>query len=270
MTEQSRRWRVGALAASSGLSQRTLRYWDSIGLLSPSARTDGGHREYDSDDLLRLYRILGLRSLGLTLDSIATCLDGGADTRRIVSDQLADVDRRLTDLSTLRDRLVQVERSLDEQSAVTADVLLAAVRAQHGPDGSVLGEHLDPDQIDAVGAAVRAAGPAAHYMLEIEWPQLYRRADALLTAGARPDDPAVRRLVGRLDELGARFSGGDPDVGRRIGDAYREDPAAISGVSDPPADRWRAVADFIELARTAGAARTRGAGSTPQAEGGRP
>ena len=256
MTEQRRCWRVGQLAASSGLSQRTLRYWDSIGLLSPSARTDGGHREYDTDDLLCLYRILGLRSLGLPLDSIGTCLDGGAEPQRIVTDQLAEVDRRLAELTRVRERLVEVELSLGEHATVTPEVLLAAVRALHGPDPAVLAEYLDRDQIETVGAAARAAGPAAHYLLEIEWPQLYRTADALLAAGTRPDDPAVQRLVDRLDQLGSRFSGGDPQVSDRIGNAYRTDPAAISGVSDPPADRWRAVAIFLDEARAARTATT--------------
>lgn len=95
-----------------------------------------------------------------------------------------------------------------------------------------------------------------HYQLEIEWPQLYRQADTLLAAGARSDDPAVQRVVDRLDRLSTRFSGGDREISHRIGAAYRNDPAAVSGVPDPPADRWRAVADFLDRAR---AARTTGA-----------
>ncbi|MFF3336918.1 MerR family transcriptional regulator [Streptomyces sp. NPDC002888] len=56
-------WKVGRLAEASGLTVRTLHHWDTIGLLSPSQRTTGGHREYTEDDLVRLYQVLALRSL---------------------------------------------------------------------------------------------------------------------------------------------------------------------------------------------------------------
>jgi len=47
-TDGSRR--IGALARETGLSIRTLRYYDRLGLLTPSARAEGGHRCYDADD----------------------------------------------------------------------------------------------------------------------------------------------------------------------------------------------------------------------------
>lgn len=246
------RWRIGQLAASSGLSERALRYWDSVGLLCPSSRTDGGHREYDSEDLLRLYQVLGLRGLGLPLDSIATCLDGGADVHRIVTDQLAEVDQRMRELTTLHERLTQVEQRLDQHAQVSPELLLAVVRALHGPNTAALEALLDPEEIAGLGAAARNAGAATHYLLEIEWPELYRQAAALLAAGARADDPDVQRLVRRLDQLSAQFSGGDPSVSHRIRTAYRSDPAAISGIPDASTEHWQTVADFLDRARSAG------------------
>ncbi len=47
-------WRIGALAAETGLTVRTLHYYDSIGLVSPSAHTFGGHRIYKTRDVERL------------------------------------------------------------------------------------------------------------------------------------------------------------------------------------------------------------------------
>ncbi|WP_370664993.1 MerR family transcriptional regulator [Streptomyces sp. IBSBF 2507] len=62
-TEGTRR--IGALARETGLSIRTLRHYDRPGLLTPSARTEGGHRCHDADDVRRLHRLLALRSFGL-------------------------------------------------------------------------------------------------------------------------------------------------------------------------------------------------------------
>ncbi|MFI1736869.1 MerR family transcriptional regulator [Streptomyces sioyaensis] len=63
-------WKVGRLAEASGLTVRTLHHWDTIGLLSPSQRTTGGHREYTEEDLVRLYQVLALRSLGRSGDFV--------------------------------------------------------------------------------------------------------------------------------------------------------------------------------------------------------
>ena len=68
-------WKVGALARATGLTVRTLHYYDQIGLLTPSRRTDAGHRLYDADDVARLYRISLLRGLGFPLDQITGVLE---------------------------------------------------------------------------------------------------------------------------------------------------------------------------------------------------
>src|SRR6266540_480829 len=59
--------RIGELAAATGLTVRTLHYYEEIGLLIPSGRTNAGHRLYDDTDVARLYRICLLRRLGLPL-----------------------------------------------------------------------------------------------------------------------------------------------------------------------------------------------------------
>jgi MerR family transcriptional regulator, repressor of the yfmOP operon len=68
--------RIGDAASRVGLSTRTLRYYEELGLLTPSAYTAGGERRYDQADLQRLTRILELREiLGMNLDEIKGFLD---------------------------------------------------------------------------------------------------------------------------------------------------------------------------------------------------
>lgn len=59
----------------TGVSVRTLHYYDEIGLLAPADRTSAGYRLYDDDSLLRLQQILIGRALGLSLDEIRRSLD---------------------------------------------------------------------------------------------------------------------------------------------------------------------------------------------------
>ncbi|HEV8163281.1 MAG TPA: MerR family transcriptional regulator, partial [Actinomycetota bacterium] len=67
--------RVGELAQATGLTVRTLHYYEEIGLLVASERSAAGHRRYGEADVARLYRICLLRRLGLSLEDIARALD---------------------------------------------------------------------------------------------------------------------------------------------------------------------------------------------------
>ena len=57
-----RNWKVGELAKQTGLTVRTLRFYDQIGLFSPSGKTESGHRLYDESDLSRLRRLYRLKN----------------------------------------------------------------------------------------------------------------------------------------------------------------------------------------------------------------
>ncbi|GAA2277189.1 MerR family transcriptional regulator [Kitasatospora cystarginea] len=245
-------WKVGALAEASGLTVRTLHHWDQIGLLSPSRRTDGGHREYTEQDVVRLYQVLALRGLGLGLESIATCLDAGVDPVRLLREHLDRVEESVTALQTLRQRLAHVHGELAAEREPDVSTLVGVLRAMRGvgPETELaLRRHLDEDQIRALRERTAALGPAVHYFLEVEWPELYRRAEALRTSGVDPSAPQVRKLVRRMDELSALFNGGDAGISTAVRAAWREEPAALSGDPTIPAGGWPELTDYLDRAR---------------------
>ncbi len=65
---------IGELAERAGMSLRTIRHYDEVGLLVPSGRTTGGFRVYTGDDLERLLVIRRMKPLGFTLDEMAELL----------------------------------------------------------------------------------------------------------------------------------------------------------------------------------------------------
>ncbi len=71
IVETDRGISISDAARAAGVSPRTLRYYEELGLLSPSLHTRGGQRRYTQDDLMQLSRILELREvLGMNLDEI--------------------------------------------------------------------------------------------------------------------------------------------------------------------------------------------------------
>ncbi|WP_166346233.1 MerR family transcriptional regulator [Phytoactinopolyspora limicola] len=67
-------WSINEVAQLSGVTSRTLRHYDAIGLLPPAWTAPGGRRHYEQEQLFRLQRILLLRDLGLGLDAIGDVL----------------------------------------------------------------------------------------------------------------------------------------------------------------------------------------------------
>jgi DNA-binding transcriptional MerR regulator len=73
---------VNEVTKLSGVSRRTLRYYDEIGLLPPSAIKESGYRQYDDKCLLRLWHILFYKEIGLSLDEIRVFLDCSKETEK--------------------------------------------------------------------------------------------------------------------------------------------------------------------------------------------
>ena len=110
---------IGEVASRTGMTRRTLRYYEDLGLLQP-ARTDGGRRSYDAGTLDRLYRIRLQRSLGTPVAEVAP---GESDLLAMARRHLADLDDRLARTARERERVRAVEARL-LRGAAPSDVEL--------------------------------------------------------------------------------------------------------------------------------------------------
>ncbi|MCW3053630.1 MAG: MerR family transcriptional regulator, partial [Chthonomonadales bacterium] len=76
-TLERRLYPIGEFAGRAGVTVRTLRFYDKVGLLAPSAMTEAGYRLYAEQDLSTLQHILALKFLGFSLVEIKQCLTSG-------------------------------------------------------------------------------------------------------------------------------------------------------------------------------------------------
>lgn len=121
--EQTER-RVGELAAATGLTVRTLHYYEETGLLVPS-RTEAGHRMYDATAVVRLHAICQLRRIGLPLDEIGRALDDpNWSPPASLANQLRNVDVELELAARRRTKLARlVERVIEQDPSGTSDLI---------------------------------------------------------------------------------------------------------------------------------------------------
>jgi len=108
-------YRVGELAAKLGMTERTIRYYEEVGLLDSVRRLEGGTRVYTDDDVRRLKFIRKLKVLGLSLQEMHE-LEGMYKTQRsnrtvlprlieLLDVHLETVDGRIAELHALRDEI---------------------------------------------------------------------------------------------------------------------------------------------------------------------
>lgn len=116
--------RIGELAQRVGVTTKSIRFYESIGLMPDPGRTASGYRIYAEVDVERLGFIKTAQRLGLTLDEVREILalrERGEQPCRYVADvlrrQVEGLDRRIRDMRRLRDEL----QSLQAAATVSAD-----------------------------------------------------------------------------------------------------------------------------------------------------
>lgn len=105
---------IGEVAARTGLSLRSLRHWEEVGLLRPSGRTDGGFRLYTVSDVERIMVIRRMKPLGFTLDQMSAAMRDIELLRdRDAGERYAGARERLaTILADAAERREKLERQL--------------------------------------------------------------------------------------------------------------------------------------------------------------
>lgn len=110
-------WSIAEVAKMSGVTARTLRHYDDIGLLEPAYVGANGYRYYEQEQLLRLQQILVLRELGLSLAEIGQAVDSEPDTLAALKRQH---DRLLAERNRLAKMADTVARTIAEIEGTTA------------------------------------------------------------------------------------------------------------------------------------------------------
>jgi DNA-binding transcriptional MerR regulator len=223
--------KVGELAKRSGLTVRTLHHYDSIGLLRPSGRSDGGYRLYNPDDVARLHGIQALRGLGLPLEEIGQLLgDGGTAMPGIIDRQLQALDEQIEQASRLRQHLRFVQDKFAHGDQPMLDDWLLTLSLM-----STCGRHFSPDEMQLIFRRWPT--------VEADWRALVADIRVEMAAGTPPEHIRVQPLAQRWMMQMHGWMQGDFELMERWGRMYMAEPS-IQGSSG----MHREVVDYIEVA----------------------
>ena len=137
-----RELKIGELARRTGTNAPTIRYYESIGLLPPSRRQEGGQRSFDEHDERRLRFIRGCRELGFALPQVRAMAEVLHDAqqsctsvRDMALQQLTVVRQRMAELRQLEQSLTLLAADCDAQCAggPAPDCVIGAELRQRAP-----------------------------------------------------------------------------------------------------------------------------------------
>ena len=208
-------WKVGELAARTGLTVRTLHHYDAIGLLSPSGRTgsahNSGHRLYTAVDVARLHQIICLKQLGFSLEQVKEYMTrADYDPREVVRLHLAKVRQQAAELAELGDRLEALAITLDAADNVSADTFLETIEVM-----TMIEKYYTPEQLKQLEDRRNAGGPEMEAAIQKGpqmWADLFADVQTAMDAGVDPASPEAKPLAERWLALVMGFTGGDPGI----------------------------------------------------------
>jgi len=234
-----RRYRVGEFAGLTGVSVRTLHHYDQIGLLRPAAYSDGGHRLYAEEDLLRLQQILTLRYLGFSLARIGELLDrpdfdlvaSMRIQRSALRDGISALERIETALGELLDRrLATGVWSWDLVAGASATLQNGLAKQEIRMEA-----YYTPEQMKQFEEIGQKLAPGEREAIEQAWTGLLREVRA--SYHLEPSSPEAQALADRWNALNQRTMAhyrAYPELKAAIAKNYRQNRfAQIEGAPRP-------------------------------------
>lgn len=191
-------YKVKAVALVTGVSVRTLHYYDEIELLTPRDRTTAGYRLYVEDDLLRLQQILIGRSIGLSLEEIRRSLDDPnfdyaqslRKQRALLADRLTETHKMIAAIDTTLDDLGNSKREIDFKAIFEGfDPQDYEDEAQERWGGT--------DQYAQSAARTKDYTEADWHAIRVELDQIWTDAADAMNAGKASDSAVVLAIVER-------------------------------------------------------------------------
>ncbi len=214
--------KIGELAKQTGISIRTLHYYDEIGLLSPSHRTEVGHRLYRDKDIIRLQQIVSLRQLRFSLKEIRECLENPAFSLQQAIDLHQNrIREQIVSSYTLLGRLNLIASELQTTQSVAVENLIQAMEII-----TMSEQYFTPEQQEALESRFRE--------VEAQWQELLTQIRAEMSKGTDLNNPSVRNLARRWRLIMKFLICGDEQIYESLVRMYQQEEveAASWGTMD--------------------------------------
>jgi DNA-binding transcriptional MerR regulator len=216
-------------AQKAAVTVRTLRFYDKIGLFSPSGYTQAGHRLYTDEDLWTLQQILALKFLGFSLEEIKICLQTHPEhLQETLAVQKAMMQEKRSQLDLIIQAIEQAETLLQSNQGNWETIVNVIQVMQMEQDKTWVNKYLTPEQQQKIAeisnqsyspeTAQKLAQWSKNWTEEDQkrasqqWDAVFAELRRLVADDEDPTGPEGQALAKQHRELIMEFSHGDADV----------------------------------------------------------
>ncbi|MBA2288311.1 MAG: MerR family transcriptional regulator [Ktedonobacteraceae bacterium] len=216
-------------AQRAAVTARTLRFYDSVGLLSPSEYTEAGHRLYSEENLWNLQQILALKFLGFSLEEIKACLQTDPERlRETLAAQKAMMREKRSHLDAVIQAIEKAETVLRSNHGGWESIVNVIQVMSMEQNKEWAHKYLTPEQqqkmaeISKKSYTPEAAQKVAEWgknwteedqqRVSQQWNAVFAELRRLVAEGKDPTGPEGQALAKQHSELIGQFTRGDADV----------------------------------------------------------
>ena len=146
---------IGQVAKKYSLSRSTLIYYDSIGILTPSGRSESNYRLYSDNDLQKMDRIVLFRSAGLPLESIALLLEKeGGDLDSTLEKRLFSINSEIQGLRNQQNvilKVLEIENLERHSRVITKEIWVSILKAAGLDEAGMRNWHIEFEKASPEG-----------------------------------------------------------------------------------------------------------------------
>ncbi|TMC21834.1 MAG: MerR family transcriptional regulator [Chloroflexi bacterium] len=230
-------YHTSQFAQKASVTIRTLRFYDQVGLLSPTEHTEAGYRLYTDEDFFRLQQILALKFLGFSLEEIKRCLQVGptglpevlALQKAMLQEKREQIDaiiRAITETEELLDtnqydwhaiikviQVMQMEQTNDWQKKYFTDEQLQQME-------ELSKQSYTPEQRQQLAEWGKHWTEADQQEASRQWDAVFAELKRLVAGGYDPASPEAQALVQQQQALIRAFTHGDPGIEQGLRNWY--------------------------------------------------
>jgi DNA-binding transcriptional MerR regulator len=202
------KYTIGEFSNKTGISIRTLRYYDEIGLLQPDKDAASGHRIYKYQDILTLQKIMSLKFLGYNLEKITHLLHEPSftiDLNETLSYHLQALEKEKEQIEQSISAIKRVIRLLAEEGKVESSVLFSLIHSMHTEEKQK--EWMQHHQLSDVMDSISQKTEEEKIALDQTFIQLTKEVKQLY--GKPVEDTKVQEMIKRYLEASFSFLGED-------------------------------------------------------------
>lgn len=235
---------IREMKQKTGITVRTLRYYDQIGLLQPSGKTEGGHRLYESKDLQRLQYIQFLKSIGFRLQEIKEILsDASWNWSASLHNQLVFVMKEQSKLKQTELTLRGLLHTIAVEGEINLTMIHKLIQLMGNDQASKEAYRLEMFDEHEVQLFDKLPNINRDDPDSLEWIALIGQLKRYMKDG--PESSQVQRIVARMNEKQLETFEGDEQFIEKFWE-IRKSPEQSEQIGLYPVDQE--LLDFLEEA----------------------